>query len=519
MSRAFTLVELLVVLSIMAILMGMVMTSQGRLGREAQVAAAARRFAGVCAQARAQAMADNAPYAIAINIQNQPGSSGRVLNNRSGGHWYRLAGPREHSVASAFAKTLLIGYPDSSELGSNDSQTIRTFPEVVEALKATWRGPQFQLPAGKVRFLALGDTDEGARVNGGNQNTTATRAKSYGYAPTYPRPWFGYFDTARGRLFPWGGYDHQLGLDEPWKKLDGSGAVTNYTGFFYEGADGAVLGCRNPITRTYNNDWNRDLDFADTDLLRGPETGYQVLVAGEPRPLVSADWQDFLVVFRPDGQVYCPPFKTNRKRFKNVQSVPTGSYVAANAGTWYANGVSDTTKPWLPLSGVSTLDTAFNYRAVNRPTSWAAFSEAAEVGHFVRNCGYYSITFAPDSPDDRDEFPTAAEAIASMSPMYRVQLSVQGAIQVLRVDVRNDSALAALNPLPSSPSYWTDTSMAAGALLAQEMRWGFLQRSLKANGAAWTDADNITNAVPRGRPIADVLTPRMLTGKIWWSDD
>jgi type II secretory pathway pseudopilin PulG len=506
--RAFTLIELVVVVAIATTLMGLVLGTQEGLTREAQVKAAAERFAGVCQQARSLAMAENAPYAIACNIQNAPGSSGRVINNRSGGPWYRMVGPREATL-SAHGRTLLIAYCSNREIGSG---RIHTFPDLVEALKTTWRGPQHQLPAGRVRFLALGDTDEGARINGGNQDSNATRAQGYGYAPTYPRPWFGWYDPARQRLFPWGGYDHQLGLDEPWTTYTGAKPVTNYTGFFYEGSDGEVVGCSHPRTRTWDNDWNRDQDFNDSDPERGPERDHVLYAQGAPRPLVSADWQDFLIVFRPDGRIHCPPFKSNRRRFLAAQS-PTAP--ATFAGL-HGNGVSDSAKPLVAYDGLPSATAwtaAYDYGFSTLKT------EQAEIGHCVRNSGSYHISFAADAADDRDEFPSAAAALAGLAPIYRVQLGSEGLIRVRRVDIRSDAGLAGFTPYPATPDYWTDASTPGSARLAQEMRWGFFQQPLRRDGLPFADQDDPTVALPRGRPIEDVLTPRMLSGKIWWSDD
>ena len=71
-----------------------------------------------------RAMVEQAPFAIAINIQNAPGSSGRVINNRSGGHWYRMVGPARGirniagtaSQYTGVGRSLLIAYPGSADV-------------------------------------------------------------------------------------------------------------------------------------------------------------------------------------------------------------------------------------------------------------------------------------------------------------------------------------------------------------------------------------------------------------------
>ena len=97
MRRAFSMVELLVVIAIMAIALGMIAVSMTRTNADAAVKGAADALAAVLRQTRTRAMVNQAPYAVSFNIQNAPGSSGRVLNNRSGGHWYRIIGPSSHA--------------------------------------------------------------------------------------------------------------------------------------------------------------------------------------------------------------------------------------------------------------------------------------------------------------------------------------------------------------------------------------------------------------------------------------
>lgn len=520
LAAGFTLIELLVVLVIIATVMGMVMANQGRWTADATVRAAADRFAGVCRAARMRALVEQAPYAITVNIQNQPGSSGRVINNRSGGHWYRLVGPARgtrnavgtNSQYNGVGRSLLIAYPGSADVPTGSGGGFWTFPELVEALQDTWVGPQYQLPAGKVRFLALGDTDEGARA------ASTTQASTYGYAPTYPRPWFGYFDPGRRRLFPWGGYDPHLSTTEPWTTLLGANPVTTYTAFFYQGSDPPIVGCVNPVDRAFNVDWNHDGDFSDSDPLRGSEQGYRVFAAAAPRPLVSGDWQDFLIVFRPDGTVYCPPFKTNRRRFSNQQYVPGTSGTGGNA-LFNANGVCDTTKPWISTWGLTPgLLSLANYK-FGGPNGYAneRLVDQPEIAHAQRNSGAYRITLAVDSVDDRDAFPDARAALAALGPVYQVEISVQGGIQVCRIAIRDDGALSGHALFPTSPGFWNDAASAAA--LATSLRWGFLHHPYSRAGSALGSASMPDDTIPRGRLITGFVTPRMLSDRIWWFDE
>ncbi len=509
MTRAgFTLVELLTVIAIISIATGMILGTRNTGLKDAQVKAAAEQFAGVVRQMRSRALADNLPYAIAINIQNAPGSSGRVINNRSGGHGYRLVAPPRHSwVQGSTGRRLLIGWPNDSDVRLGG---MATFPHFLEALKETWVGPQYTLPAGKVRFLALGDTDEGPRVNGADQGGGYYQERSYGYPSTFPRPYFGYFDPARNRLFPWGGYDPVLSAAEPVSRLSGGSGptISNYTGFFYQGADDPIPDSRNPADRVFNVDWNNDMDFGDTDPVRGPETGYVVFRKGAPRPLVSGEWQDFLIAFAPDGNVSVPPFKTNRKRFSRLQY----DFVADNKVN-FCNGVVDTTKPWFGGSGMSpgVWEYSFNFGGNNNQ-----FTEAAEVAHFDRHTGSYRITFAADTPDDQDSFADAKEALKSMWPIWRVEISKQGDVRVYQVKRLDDGYLGGKTLFPTSKTVWEQTAGADMVTMGLRCKWGWLQHPKTSSGATWQFFNREYDAVPVGTPITDVITPKMMIDKVWW---
>jgi hypothetical protein len=168
------------------------------------------------------------------------------------------------------------------------------FPDFVAEIERCWVDEAHVLPARAVRFLALGDTDEGQRF----RDRTLSKCMYYGNGgeTTYPRPWFGYFDTGTGTLWPWGGYD----------------AGKAGSGFYYQGDDGPVLGCRNPVDRTVNHDWNGDANWADLDRngdgdfddFGEREIAWPIVSANDPRPLVNAAWMDACIVFKPDGTAF-----------------------------------------------------------------------------------------------------------------------------------------------------------------------------------------------------------------------
>jgi len=97
-SAAFTLVELLMVVVIMGIAASMIFSYNGRRDRRGlQVRAQAEQLASVLRKTRSMAMEQKSTFGVAFNITNALGSSGRILNNRGGGHYYRICGPEQHN--------------------------------------------------------------------------------------------------------------------------------------------------------------------------------------------------------------------------------------------------------------------------------------------------------------------------------------------------------------------------------------------------------------------------------------
>lgn len=505
----FTLIELLAVTAIIAIAASMSLASLGSFDKEAAVQGAASQLVAKLREVRGMAIQNQAPYALVFNIQNAPDSNGAVLNNRSGGHWYRVLGPSQHGFSANGGSQVLVPVPKCGAISPNGSR-LWTFPEFTDALGKCWIGEAQSLPAGKVRILALADTDEGARCGGGVFDGGYYRARGYAYTSTYPRPWFGYFDPARKRLFSWGGYDPDLHASEVWAKPDGTDPISQYTGFFYQGKDGPVTGCRNQVDRAYDVDWNHDGDFADTDPVRGSEQGVKVWTAGEPRPLVNAAWLDFSIIFMPDGTAQASPFKAGRKRFKAAQApaVPTTNEER------FRNGIEDTTRSWYG----NTVDPGawgktFGYAA----SEW--YNLTGEVSHFSYHTGGYHITLAPDVRSDANTFSSVKEAMATMAPMWRVFIGSGGDITAFRVSTKTDSMLDGLNVFPSTPAVWQGVSAADSKLLGTRVRFGWLHDGVKdRSGGVMHYYQLEPDLIPVGRTFTDQVCPRMVTDKIWWID-
>ncbi len=522
-THAFTLIELLVVISIMILAMSFLGVSMTRVDKDTAVKAAADSLAGLMVQTRNTAMASQNPYAIAFNIQNHPDSNGRVLNNRSGGHWYRVLGPtrRERTQdKSGVGRQLPLPTPRNALFSSS---AYRTFPEFLELVKDCWVSEPYHLPTGKVRFLALSETDEGARINANAQHDGYRTDRAYAYASTYPRPYFGYFDTTKGRLYPWGGFDAALSAADPWNRITSTNQPrTNYTGFFYQGSAAAFANCRNPDDRIYKVDWNQDKDFTDVHPIYGQESSYAVWRDKEPRPLVNADWLDFCLVFLPTGEVAATPFGMGRKRFNNVQFDAT----ATSYDKVLANGVFDMTRAWVGGNGFDPnkwSNPSSSY--FDKPTDDGNNTDSSEFGLFDRHLGGWHITLAADASDDTDTYESASAAMHSLNPIYRIFISRGGEVEVFRVAMRDDGHLSQGTVFPTSPAYFLakrsggvygDDAMHMG----KNFKQGFLHFDLPSNGTAdWLDiAENNQSRylAPRGRPITRVLSPRMLTDKIWW---
>ncbi len=463
MRAAFTLIELLAVLALLMLLAGISLSASRQDLRDAQVRSAAEQLAAVLNQARA--LADG---------------TGQVLNNRSGGHWYRIIGPtRGFAQYEAQARIPMSGQIRTGTVHLN-------FPDFIEEVARAWVGQPVQLPARQVRFLALSDSDEGRRT----RRADATGSGTLWYGATYPRPWFGYYDPAAKRLWPWGGYDPTL----------------SYSGFYYQGNGGAVTGCRNPSARTCNNNFNLEAGtpadprvFAnidhngdgDVDDEDEREVGYQVWAAGAPRPLVNAAWLDACILFMPSGEALQLEWNRARRAYDKSQAALTGSNYELR------NGVSDMAKP--PPPGKRLFADADDLCPYDLP----------EVANYNRHTGGWFITLAPDVLADQITFASAAEAVASITPMYRVFIGSSGVVRVIRVR-HQEGAFAGRTMWPAAPGDWQATG--AASPVWRECRLGWLHQP----DASATLSEG--QFVLRGSPVSDVINTQMIANRQWWLD-
>jgi type II secretory pathway pseudopilin PulG len=507
---AFTMIELMVVIAIMVALVGIGFGSLRGDDRSVRVKAEADRLAAVLQRARSMAMRNQASYGVTFNIQNEPGSSGAVLNNRSGGHWYRIIGPARNGLLSSAATGRIeeagripwVGVLENF-IGSGPAN----FPALLDMIRSSWASEPYILPARRVRFLAIADLDEGPRVH--SQHPAGTTV-FYGVSASksYPRPWFGYFDASTQTLWPWGGYR----ADVP------------TSGFHYAGdnPDPAfpvpppVVGCVNPTDRLVSVELRTDGILNNVDLnadgdVDDPferEVDYPVLVAGQPRPLVNGNWLDACFIFLPNGQVRMQEWARNRRAFA----------IAVSAGSSTGGGVDDMTRYAATAAKGTTAATAT--RAYWGTKTWFANPLSGDhpydrppMVHFTEHTGGWFITLAPDVDRDQTSFASAREALRSMMPMYRVFISNGGTVQVVRVDER-EGGLDGHTVWPTSSTVWDDVTATVANPIWQNCRAGYLH-------AVDSDPYNYltTQLRPRGIPIVDQVNTRMLTQRIWWLDE
>ena len=452
--RGFSLLELMVVLAIVSILFAMGFSLMGDQRRSSAVEAEAQRLAAVLRHTRHRAINEQVAYGVAFNIRNALDTSGAVLNNWDGGHYYRVLGPNRGQ---------------REQVRYNH----RHFPAFVNHVRSLWVSEPHVLPARSVRFLALSDLDRGPRSHKDDIY--------YSDDATYPRPWFGVYDQAAKRWWPWGGYD-------PSK---------NYSGFYYEGKDGDVTGSRNPVTRSYNIDLNKNGVLEDNPADPSQdEVGYVIWEEGEGRELVNANWLDACLFFMPSGEVNFMEWNLGRRAYAAGEGHIEKMYFGINDRCMIVQDGTNTN------GKDGRIGHAFNVSLATK-ARWHLHPESQ---HFVAHNGGWHITLAPDAQHDANNFETVDDAIASFTPAWRVFVSATGAIHAFRVQSRRSGSFleASGKPVwPSDPSDWQDNAFVK-----------------KFHGVGWQHEEGtgwwLKRAVPTGEPINDMITGRMLTDRIWW---
>lgn len=395
----FTVLELLVVIAIIAFAAGMITFLPKADRRSAVVKAAAEELAATLRQARSIAVDQRATCAVAFNIQNAPGTSGRVLNNHSGGHWYRIIGAGDGEGSVSGSTSTVINWASGST----------NLCALLLRIRSAWIGDAHVLPQRQVRFLALTDQDNGS--TGGSSSSTGNTTW---YPASYPRPWFGWWDATGKRWYPWGGYD--TAIKDKFNRP--------CSGFYFEGSDGTITGCLNPATTRYT-----------TNTANGSPP-ITLLEAGKPRALVNAEWLDYTIAFNPDGSAYEP--MPMRNRMQSYWWRGSATDTNNGGGTGYGD-----LGPYTSLPGQSSSVTDFSCLTT-----------------FLRHTGKMAITLAPDADADSDSFPTARAALDSIWPLFRVTVSGIGDIQVVQVKRSLPDGLALdASTIPDAAAWQNATTM------------------------------------------------------------
>ena len=436
----FSLIEVMIVLAIVAILFSIGFATLRDQRRTSEVQAQAEQLAAVLRLTRNRAINEETCYGVAFNIRNGLDTSGAVLNNWDGGHFYRVIGPQR--IAKEFVQP---------------TRRSKQFPDFVREVEDCWVSQPFVLPQRSVRFIALSDLDRGPRRH---KNGGAWAEQYYDGDPTYPRPWFGVYDDTDHMWWPWGGYD-------PSK---------DYSGFYFEGKDGDIVGSRNPSDRIY-------------------PTG-TIWRAGEGRDLVKAEWLDAVIWFVASGEAMFQEWNLGRRSYRDEPST-LGDF---------RDGIRDRAlkrNDGLGFTRDGNIGSAFNTTSPFHSRT----PVHPESQHFMPHTGGFHITLAPDALVDTNRFETVDEALDTIDPAWRVFVGASGAIRVFRVQRRRSGSwLDERGTWPANPDDWQDVNV-----IRENHQIGWLHET---GTVGWT-----RNAVPIGEPIVDRITGRMLTERIWWFNE
>ena len=466
MKRAFTLIELLVVISIIAIAMSLVFAMNGRQRDSVELRNSAEELAGVLRKTRTQAIEQKAFFSVAFNITNGKGTSGRVLNNRDGGHWYRVLGPGVVNWESQGMTLPPLADRNAAPGGSvDDANHGRSFAKYdcpvrsyLALVTRSWESPRHVLPAGRVRFLALADQDNGAHCRPDDP-----------YQSTYPRPWFGTWDSGTKKWYPWGGYDPEIADASPWwpnrTGLDGN--PISSSGFYYEGRDGRIADSVNPRDRLVWDDVNGN-GFIDVSPNNDGAPSWPLLRQGQPRALVNGDWLDSMILFYPDGRVDFSWFSGRREYGSRANWDIDQSFKKDGA---HKLGMGDMGN--LCLQGSANV--------------------SDEVSQYVNRSGYFYITLGRDASEvEKDTFGNPDELIRTLLPAIRVGINRYGEVKVVTV---RHSLQAGQELDPTAAGTWWNKSSPAVC------RDGYAGNVLGTTGQ---------------QPVSDALTREMVQGRQWW---
>jgi hypothetical protein len=129
---------------------------------------------------------------------------------------------------------------------------------------------------------------------------------------------------------------------------------------------------------------------------------------------------------------------------------------------------------------------------INNWDLWNPYNVRYEASHYIDRTGCWYITLAPDASDDRDTFPTAQAALASLSPMWRVGVNRLGEVKV--VEVKRYPKPGVTLDDTHQDAWWQSGSIGAGEYYN----------------------NLLTTADGPAMPVEDFVTPEMLEHRQWW---
>jgi len=533
-NRAFSLIELIIVLAIMMAAAALIMGTPKGDRRLVPVQQAARELAQTFRQARALAIEQQAPVSVTFNVQNAPGSSGKVLNNWNGGHWYRLISSFPWISGPASAGLLGVTGPPRGTMARRLNKLLddwgadRDTPAstAVDKVRSCAIGDRRVLPARKVRFLALTDQDNGGAQfrDSGDGPEPDTPLTLWGVG--YPRPWFGAWDPASRRLLAWGGYDHTVPLVSSGhyasKPRTAGGQPMSPSGFWYEGHDGEITGCVHPkdrwiISDVQGNDgaWLRNAGDSRMPQDAPYTFDNRFFTAGDPRPLVNGEWMDCAIEFHPDGTVRQAVWGGLRMAYAHGANWSSSFWFApdfssAPATTGAKPGAGP---PWdltnlgpgdmCPVQVAGTWTRAYNNHVppCNENASREACDDSAwalPASRYVERTGWMWITLAPDAEQDGDVFSDAWAAWRAVMPAIRVGVSRYGEVKVVQ--------LSPVMPAAVAEAYELDPELRGAAWDNAAVLRPRYRRAMRSD----------TAGRPLGVPAEEFLTPEMLQERAWW---
>ncbi len=448
--HAFSLIELLVVLFIMALLGSMIFVQTESADNSVKVAAL--QLEATLTKARNLARQSGMAHAVVFHIENY--GDGRVLQNFGlneeetfiGRHWYAIVGPNKGAQPITWGDggggmrqyTKNPNMPPLVDPRTGGWYNNSLYNEFLDDVAISQVGPRHYLPEG-VRFLALGDYDFGFNIH--DTRIWKTTASDSNLLDEFPKPWFGVLKPVSSVpasirptngnfvLYPWGGGDTE------WETAR---SATNHTAF---------------------------------GTLDGQTTNVEV-----HGPLVDGERIDFCILFQADGSAYPVEHFAARRAFDMLTK--------DNGFIYQDKDLLHHPFFWNSMQGVNLNDAN------------EAFKNSG-IHHQTRLTGGVHITLCRDvdeseeiysEPGRVDVFDNEEDALKSITPYYRVYVNNFSAATEVR-DREHPMALTKMNQRRLIPTDVGETFPIDGVLYRPAYRHSYFADQINASlqDADWTD--------------------------------